>query len=68
MAARAKTIVTISLADLDLDPAGVGGSVATTRVTDSHKPEARAATRMVREPAGVAAQQIVDFLVERRLI
>ena len=68
MAARAKTIVTMSLADLDLDPASVGGAVATTRVTDSQKPEARAATRMVREPAGVAAQQIVDFLVERRLI
>ena len=68
MAARSKTIVTISLADLGLDPDTVGGAVATTRVTDSRKPEARAATRVIREPADVAARQVVDFLVDRRLI
>ena len=68
MAARSKTITTIGLADLDLDQTTVGGAVATTRLTDSRKPEARSATRVIRAPADVAARQVLDFLVERRLI
>lgn len=66
--ARSKPIATWSLADLGLDAATVGGSSATTRVRSSRTPEARGATRMVREPAAVAATRIADFLVERRVI
>jgi electron transfer flavoprotein beta subunit len=68
MAARSKSIETWSLADLGIDPATVGGAVATTRVLRAGSPPARAATRVIREPAPVAAAQLVDFLVERRLI
>jgi electron transfer flavoprotein beta subunit len=68
MAARSKEIATVSLADIGLDGATVGGAVATTRVTGTQAPEARAATRVIREPAEEAARQVVEFLAERRLI
>jgi electron transfer flavoprotein beta subunit len=68
MAARSKEIATLSLADLGLDGAAVGGAAATTKVVASRAPEARAATRIVREGPDDAARQIVDFLVERRLV
>ncbi len=68
MAARSKTIVTWSLADLGIDPSTVGGAVALTRVLRAEAPPARAATRVIREPAPAAAAQVVDFLVERKLI
>ena len=68
MAARSKEIATVALGDIGLDAATVGGAVATTRVTGSQAPEARAATRVIREPADEAARQVVEFLAERRLI
>jgi electron transfer flavoprotein beta subunit len=68
MAARSKEITTLSLADLGLDPATVGGSVASTRVVGSRAPEARAATRVIRDTPDVAAREIVGFLAERRII
>lgn len=68
MAARSKEIATWSLADLGIDPAGVGGSTATTRVLRSEAPPARAATIVVREPAPQAATRVVEFLAARRLI
>ncbi len=68
MAARSREIVSRSLAEVGLAPEAVGGAVATTRVLDVRTPAARAATRVVREPAPEAARQIADFLVERRLI
>jgi electron transfer flavoprotein beta subunit len=68
MAARSKEITTLTLADLGIDPATVGLGAATSRVVGSHAPEARAATRVIREPAAEAARQVVDFLAERRLI
>jgi electron transfer flavoprotein beta subunit len=68
MAARSKEITTLSLADLDIDPASVGLGGALTRVIDSHPPEARGATKVVREAPDEAARQIVGLLVERRLI
>jgi electron transfer flavoprotein beta subunit len=68
MAARAKEITTVSLADVGLDAGSVGGAVATTRVTGSQAPEARAETRVIREPADEAARLVVEFLAERRLI
>ena len=51
-----------------MDGAGVGGSAASTAVVDSRPPEARAATRVVRDGADEAARQLVDFLAERRLL
>jgi electron transfer flavoprotein beta subunit len=68
MAARSKEIVTWSLADLGLDPSEVGGSAATTKVLRAEAPPARAATRVIRAPAAEAADQLVEFLAERRLI
>ena len=68
MAARSKEIAVRSLADVGIDPSTVGGAVASTRVLRSEVPPARGATRVVREPAPAAAAQVVDFLVERRLI
>jgi len=68
MGARTKPIVRWSVADLGLDPASVGGSSATNRVLTSRAPESRGATRMIHEPAAVAAGLIVDFLVERGAI
>jgi electron transfer flavoprotein beta subunit len=68
MAARSKEIVTKGLADIGLDPATVGGAVATTTVIDTRQPEARAATRVVRGTADEAAREVVALLAERRLI
>lgn len=68
MHARSKPIEVWSLADLELDAGTVGGAVATTRVLGAWSPEARAATRVVREPAALAAVRIADFLAERRLV
>jgi len=66
--ARSKPITIWSLADLDLDPASLGGEKATNRVLTARSPESRATTRTIREPAAVAAAHIVDFLVERRAL
>jgi electron transfer flavoprotein beta subunit len=68
MAARSKEIVTRSLADIDVAPEDVGGSAAGTKVLESNAPPARAATQVVREPADVAAERVVAFLAERRII
>ena len=68
MAARSKEIVTKSLADLGIDPATVGGAVATTALVGSEAPPARAATKVVREAPDVAAKELVAFLAERRII
>ena len=68
MAARSRTIETRSLADLGQAPETVGGVAATTAVLDARPPEARAATRVVRESPDEAARQVVAFLAERRLV
>jgi electron transfer flavoprotein beta subunit len=68
MGARSKQIASWSLADIGLDAGTVGGGLATSRVLAARAPEARAATRVIREPAALAAGHVVDFLAERRLI
>lgn len=68
MAARGKEITTLSLADLDIDPATVGLAGATTRLVDSKAPPPRDATRVVRDAPDEAARQVVELLAERRLI
>jgi electron transfer flavoprotein beta subunit len=68
MAARSKEIATLTLADLAIEPGTVGLAGATTKVVDSRPPEARAATRVVRDAPEEAARQVVALLAERRLI
>lgn len=68
MAARSKEIATRTLADLDIDPATVGGAVATTAVLDARTPPARGATEIVRGDAAEGAARIVDLLARRRII
>ena len=68
MGARSKEIRTLRLADLDLGGLAVGGEVSTTRLLDARPPEARGETRTVRAAPPEAAREIVDFLVERRVI
>ena len=68
MAARTKEIVSRSLADLELDPTSVGGSVATTRVLTTKTPPARGATEVVRGSPQDGATRIVEFLAQRRII
>lgn len=68
MGARSKEIMSRTLADVGVAPGQVGGAVSTTRVLDSRPPEARAATRVVREAAPVAAREIADFLAARRIL
>jgi electron transfer flavoprotein beta subunit len=68
MAARSKEVVTKSLSDVGVSSDDAGGAVATTRVLEATKPAARAATRVVRDPAPEAAKQLVAFLAERRIV
>jgi electron transfer flavoprotein beta subunit len=68
MAARSKEIVTRSLADLELDPAAVGGAVATTTVLGTTVPPKRGATEVMRGTAEEGATRIVEFLAQRRII
>ncbi len=68
MAARSKEIVTRSLTDIGLDPNSVGSSAAATVVQDTHRPPARAATRVVRGTAEEGAVAIVALLAARRII
>ena len=64
MAARSKQLTTVALADVE----GAEAGAATTAVLGAEAPPARAATRVIREPAEEAGRQIVAFLVERRII
>ena len=68
MQARSRPIETRSLADLDVDPSGVGLAAATTKTLEATKPPERAGATFVRESADVAASKIVEFLASRRLI
>jgi len=68
MGARSKEIVSRSLADLGLDPATVGGTVATTVVREARTPPPRGATEVVRGTPGEGAARVVELLATRRLI
>jgi electron transfer flavoprotein beta subunit len=68
MGARTKEITVRSLADLDLGGVPVGGAASTTKLTGSRQPPPRGATRVIRKPAAEAARDVVDFLVERRIV
>jgi electron transfer flavoprotein beta subunit len=64
MSARSKELTTIALGDV----AGAEAGAATTAVLAATAPPPRAATRVIRGPADEAAQQVVAFLVERRIV
>ncbi len=64
MAARSKELTTRTLADVADAKAGD----PTTAVLGAVAPPPRAATRVIREPASEAAEQVVAFLAERRII
>jgi electron transfer flavoprotein beta subunit len=68
MGARAKEIVTWSLADLGIEPGAVGAGAATTRVVGAEPPPQRGGATVIRLGADEAVQQVVDFLAARRLI
>jgi electron transfer flavoprotein beta subunit len=68
MGARSKEILTRSIADLGIDPAGVGAGAGTTRVLTAEPPPARAGAQVIRAPADEAVPQIVAFLAGRRLV
>jgi electron transfer flavoprotein beta subunit len=68
MAARSKSLETKTLGDVAVGDVAVGGSAATSAVLGAEAPPPRAATRVIREPAGEAARQVVEFLAERRII
>jgi electron transfer flavoprotein beta subunit len=66
MGAKAKPQETLSVADLGVDAALIGEAGARTEVRGFNEPPARGDTRKI-EDDGNAAQQVVDFLAERRL-
>jgi electron transfer flavoprotein beta subunit len=68
MQARGKEVVTMTLADLGVDPARVGAAAATTRVLGVAPPPPRAGAVVVREAPDAAVARIVDFLADRRLV
>ena len=68
MGARSKEIATRSLADLGLDPATVGGTVAGTALLETRTPALRDATEIVRGTPPEGAARILELLATRRLI
>ena len=66
MAARSREIASRSVGDLDGDLAPSGGWA--TKVLAADPPPARAAGRVVRQPAAEAAKEVADFLADRRII
>ncbi len=67
MGAKKKPSDTLSLADLGVDASEVGEAGSKTEVLALGSPPARADARKIEDDGG-AAQAIVDFLAEKRLI
>jgi electron transfer flavoprotein beta subunit len=67
MGAKKKPQETLSLGDLGLDAAQVGEAGSKTEVYALSDPPARGDSRKI-EDEGNAAEQIVEFLAEKRLI
>ena len=67
MGAKSKPQETVSAADLGLDAAAVGEAGSQTEVLDLASPPPRGESRKI-EDDGSGAQQIVDFLAERKLV
>jgi electron transfer flavoprotein beta subunit len=67
MGAKSKPQEILSLADLEVDSGGVGDAGSATEVYAIGQPPPRGESRRI-EDDGTAAQQILDFLVERKLV
>ena len=68
MGSRSKMPVALSLDDIGLSAADVGGAVATTVVVDVDPPAPRPPARVVSGDAAEVADEVVRFLVDRRFI
>jgi electron transfer flavoprotein beta subunit len=68
MAAKKKPVETYSLADLGVDPAQVGLSVAWTAVTDATPRPPRSAGEIVTDDSGSGAAALVEFLAGKKFI
>jgi electron transfer flavoprotein beta subunit len=67
MGAKKKPFDTLSLADIDVDAREAGEAGSKTEVLALGEPPSRGDARKI-EDDGTAAQQIVDFLAEKRLV
>jgi electron transfer flavoprotein beta subunit len=67
MGAKSKPQETVSLADLGVDSASAGDQGSKTEVRALNEPPPRGDTRKI-EDDGNAAEQIVAFLAEKRLL
>jgi electron transfer flavoprotein beta subunit len=67
MGAKKKPFDTLSLADIDVDAGEAGEAGSKTEVLALGEPPSRGDARKI-EDDGTAAQQIVDFLAEKRLV
>jgi electron transfer flavoprotein beta subunit len=67
MGAKKKPFDTLSLADIGVDPGDAGEAGSKTEVLALGEPPSRGDARKI-EDDGTAAQQIVDFLAEKRLV
>jgi len=67
MGAKSKPQETVSLADIGVDAASAGEQGSKTEVRSLNDPPPRGDTRKI-EDDGSAAEQIVEFLTEKRLI
>jgi electron transfer flavoprotein beta subunit len=67
MGAKAKPQEVLSLADLGLEPSLVGEAGSRTTVLALGPPPSRGESLKI-EDDGTAAQRILDYLVERRLL
>jgi electron transfer flavoprotein beta subunit len=68
MGAKKKPFDTLSLADLGVDPSEAGEAGSKTTVAALGDPPARGDARKIEDSGGDSAQQIADFLAEKRLI
>lgn len=68
MAARAKEIVTWTLADLGVDPGAVGSLASTTCVTAAEVPPPRAEGTILRGDPAEIVPQVLDYLAARGLL
>ncbi|MHB8469964.1 MAG: electron transfer flavoprotein subunit beta/FixA family protein [Gaiellaceae bacterium] len=68
MGAKKKPSETLSLADLGVDAGDAGSAGSKTEVLALGTPPARGDSRKIEDSGGDSAQQIVDFLAEKRLL
>lgn len=68
MGAKKKPQETKSLADVGVEPGDVGEAGARTTVSALNPPPSRGDTLKIEDENGSSAQQILDYLVERKLV